>query len=371
MFAKLVSHPEWPKDLTLANMLDSKISSKQVLLSLVLALIAIAIRRRYFSSLSKVPGPFLASVTRLWHAYHIFQGDHNTILLHLHEKHGHFVRIAPDEVSVSHPDGPTILLRGLLRKVSTPSFTDLSLMAVQGNWYRVFSVPDWRFVTPQSTLDPKEKIQRSKNFISGFSLSDLLRYEDHFDTNIQHLLDWMDIYSEKHQPMHLDKFLTYTAFDNAGEAVFSNSFGFISRGEDVGQSIKNSRSLNRYMAVAGYYIWFHRLFVANPVITWLGLLPMGHLFTASKAALKQRRANPDARFDIVAHWLKTHLENPKELTFRDIEAQATVSVAAGSDTLSCASTTNIYSFLAYRIRRAPGIRVFHDQAPRVLEASER
>lgn len=82
-----------------------------------LIIITIAIRRRYFSSLSHVPGPFWASITRLWHVYHIYQGDHNTTLLALHERYGHFVRIAPNEVSVSHPDGPTILLQALLRKV--------------------------------------------------------------------------------------------------------------------------------------------------------------------------------------------------------------------------------------------------------------
>ena len=88
-------------------------------------------------------------------------------------------------------------------------------------------------------------------------------------------------------------------------------------GKDVGGAIANSRSLNCYMGIAGYYLWFHRLFVANPLITWSGLLPMGHLFHTAKTALEARQKDPDARFDIVAHWFRTHRENPGALSLRD------------------------------------------------------
>lgn len=89
-----------------------------VLTAVVIFLTLGAVRRRYLSSLSSIPGPFFASFTRLWHAYRIVQGDHNTAIIELHQKHGHFVRIAPNEVSVSHPEGPRLLLQTLLRKVS-------------------------------------------------------------------------------------------------------------------------------------------------------------------------------------------------------------------------------------------------------------
>lgn len=83
-------------------------------------LISVAVYRRYLDPLRKVPGPFWASVTRLWQVKHIFQGDQNLQAIALHEKHGHFVRIAPNEVSVSHPDGPKLLLQAPLRKVFEP-----------------------------------------------------------------------------------------------------------------------------------------------------------------------------------------------------------------------------------------------------------
>ncbi|RYP62352.1 hypothetical protein DL771_009765 [Monosporascus sp. 5C6A] len=95
-------------------------------------------------------------------------------------------------------------------------------------------MPDYRYATPKSTLDLKEETGRSKVFASGFSLPHLLRSEEHFDRNIGHLFDQMDEYARTREPMHLDKFFSYTDLDSAGEAVFSQSFSFIAEGGDIG-----------------------------------------------------------------------------------------------------------------------------------------
>lgn len=101
-------------------------------------IIAIIIWRKYSYTISDVPGPFLASFTRLWHLVRIFVGDQNLRMIELHDKHGmsvpkrhstvtclifdpfiagHFVRIADDEVSVSHPDAVRKLLLAPVPKV--------------------------------------------------------------------------------------------------------------------------------------------------------------------------------------------------------------------------------------------------------------
>lgn len=199
----------------------------------------------------------------------------------------------------------------------------------------MFSLPDYRYINTPSILDPKEKAERTKLFSSGFLLSNLLRAEQHYDDTIGHLIDWMDKYSETGRPMHLDKYFSFTSFDIAGEALFSQPFGFISQGRDIGNHIEKSWALNRYAAVAGYYFWLHVLLIANPIMTWTGLLSRGHVLATINAALKHRSVNTDARFDILAHWLKTYEENRDVLKFRDIEAQVIVTVSAASDTVSC------------------------------------
>jgi len=82
-----------------------------------LGLLTIVIKRRYFSPLSDIPGPFFASFTRLWQVVTMIRGDSLMVFYDLHQKYGPFVRVAPDEVSVSHPDAPKRLLLTPLAKV--------------------------------------------------------------------------------------------------------------------------------------------------------------------------------------------------------------------------------------------------------------
>lgn len=54
--------------------------------------------QRVFSAFAKVPGPYWASLSRVWLAYHSYTGDLHIVTMRLHEVHGKVVRIAPSEV---------------------------------------------------------------------------------------------------------------------------------------------------------------------------------------------------------------------------------------------------------------------------------
>lgn len=57
---------------------------------LCVCLASVVIYRRHCMPNSNIPGPFIASFTRLWHAYHLLVGDFNIKLLELHAKHGDY-----------------------------------------------------------------------------------------------------------------------------------------------------------------------------------------------------------------------------------------------------------------------------------------
>lgn len=83
-----------------------------------LALLAtVIVHRRYLSPLSGIPGPFWASFSRIWHVKITIDGNQNEQLTEAHEKYGHFVRLANNEVSVSHPDAIRKVLLAPLEKV--------------------------------------------------------------------------------------------------------------------------------------------------------------------------------------------------------------------------------------------------------------
>jgi len=59
---------------------------------------------RFFHPLARYPGPFLASLTNLWKAYTMYEGQMEYVIRRLHDKHGAIVRIGPNDLVISHPD---------------------------------------------------------------------------------------------------------------------------------------------------------------------------------------------------------------------------------------------------------------------------
>lgn len=99
----------------------SSLGSVQVLLlSLIVFFVLVALRRRYFSSISDIPGLFISSISsNLWHILHIIKGHLEAELIALHRKHSIFVRISYNEVDVSHTDVVNKILSARFRKVSS------------------------------------------------------------------------------------------------------------------------------------------------------------------------------------------------------------------------------------------------------------
>ncbi|KAK8121115.1 hypothetical protein PG999_005235 [Apiospora kogelbergensis] len=306
-------------------------------LGLLLAAVVflVSVRRRYLSPISQIPGPFLASFSRLWHLGQIWSGKQNLKLIEQHDRYGHFVRMAHNEVSVSHPNAVKALLLTTLPK---------------GQWYSIVAFPDYTFYTPFSLLDPKDKHECSKYLSAGYLLHNVLKSEPAMDATMRKFFGWMDRYADNERPMNLDEFFTFVAFDITGEVVFSKPFGFMDRGEDVNHSIAMNVGLEVYISFVGYMQWLHRLF-ANPLTTWLGILPMGHLFDTTMAALAERRKNPDARADLAAHWFRGLERAEKDgstlFDLRCLQSFATANVGAGSDTVSAGLQSFVYHLLRH------------------------
>lgn len=198
-------------------------------------------------------------------------------------------------------------------------------------------------------LDPKKKNERSRNFGSAYAMANLLKSEGPVDDVIGKLCDWMNQHADEKKPMDLDWFFSYAAFDNLGEIMFSKQFGFIETGTDVGSSIKDITGLQVYIVSTAFYPWIYYLFL-NPLVTWLSIMPYGHIFDTVFKTIAQRRSNPDARYDCLAHWLKSHEENPARLTMKDIEGHTYQVIGAGSDTVSSC----LQSFVYFIIRSPEG-----------------
>ncbi|RYP60698.1 hypothetical protein DL769_008002 [Monosporascus sp. CRB-8-3] len=193
---------------------------------------------------------------------------------------------------------------------------------------------------------PRARVERSKSLVPAYSTSNVLQNEDSISRTVELLLGWMDKYAEERKPMHLSDYFSFVAFDNVGETLFSKSYGFTEQGIDIQGVIARNGKLSIYASCAGYFRWFHNL-LANPLTTGLAILPTGFIFDRTMSIIEERLNNEDARYDIMAHWLKQKKEG--RLTTRDIQAQATATTAAGGDTVSAALQSFVYHMI-----RLPG-----------------
>lgn len=185
------------------------------------------------------------------------------------------------------------------------------------------------------------------------------------DEIISKLFSWIDKAAGNHTPMELGDFFSFAAYDITGEITFSKSFGFIEKGEDIQGAIAVNEGMELFFTVFGYFRWLSFL-ICNPFTTWTELLPLGHLGSIAKSALQERKKNPDARFDIAAHWFRAVDKAGEEnLHWNEgrLFAAAITNLGAGSDTVSC----GLQSFVYHLLRHPTGWQRIRDEVDAARE----
>lgn len=125
---------------------------------------------RLFHPLARIPGPWLASVSRLWIVLHTKYGDMEHKQRALHKKYGPLIRIAPDECACSDPQAIKLLYR------TQRPLTKTDFYPVWGN--KKFSkYPDLFSVT-----DERLHADRRRIVNNVYTLSNVLQLEEYIDT---------------------------------------------------------------------------------------------------------------------------------------------------------------------------------------------
>ncbi|CAI7592576.1 unnamed protein product [Penicillium glandicola] len=253
-------------------------------------------------------------------------------LINLHKKHGYFVRIAENEVSVSHPDAVKQLLHANIAK---------------GPWYSIFSLPDYNYVNQMSELNPKRHIEKSRNIAAGFALSNIIKSEPHVDAILHCLEERLDALSKSKEAVEFNKWFSFFAFDVLGEVTFSKSFGFVETGTDIRDAIANTKALAFYVAAMGQYTWLHNLTLGHPLLSRIGIQPSSHIFDTCLAAIEARKKNPEKRNDMMQHWLEVRAKYPDRMAENEILAAAVANIGAGAETVGATAQAFIYYLLRY------------------------
>jgi len=210
-------------------------------------LVAGYLRNKY--QLNRYPGPFLAKFSRLWLGYATRFGKRYQIIHELHQKHGRFVRIAPNELSIADPDAIPIVLghgTGTLKSKFYDAFV--------ANFKGLFS-----------TRDRADHTRKRKIISSTFSQKSILEFEAYITDTMACFLRKMDQLAsdpspiQDHPSAHIPSsvsskedgwkildilpWFNYLAFDIIGDLAFGERLGMIERGADIAGVEKEGKVL--------------------------------------------------------------------------------------------------------------------------------
>lgn len=177
-----------------------------------------------------LPGPWLSRVTRLWYLFQVRTGSFHHINIDLHKRYGPIVRVAPSTYSLSTPD---------------KSVYGISSKFPKAEWYEGWKHPSPDKWTLFVLRDIKKHSEERKKFQNLYSMSSMLSYEGYVDHCVDIFVQKMSGFCDSGETIDLAHWLQCYAFDVIGEITYSERFGFLNAGEDVGGAIS---ALDRAMA---------------------------------------------------------------------------------------------------------------------------
>lgn len=304
-------------------------STSIIVLILTIIILSVCIRQRYFSPISSIPGPQTGTVGTFFQVWHVFKGQLDDTLSKLHRKHGAFVRISYNEVSVCHPDALQILAAPIWK----------------GSFYSPMAIPNGSYNNLMSERDPKKHSVMRSSVAPAYSLSNVLKNEPIIDEVIELMEQRLVDMSQQNQQINLGQWLHFLTYDLLGEFMFSSRFGFLDQGRDVGGSIHNSFYFSLYVTSMTYMQWLHSLLVGNPLLRWIDFQPTEHTFTTAVNCIAARKAHTEARVDMMEHWKVQHEKRPEKFSDKDMHSAIIATIAAGAGTVASVLEAFFYFLL--------------------------
>ncbi|KAF2753440.1 flavonoid 3',5'-hydroxylase [Pseudovirgaria hyperparasitica] len=330
-----------------------------LLVLFLLLLLSVAyqvVYNRFFHPLSKFPGPYWASVTRLYTVYHSIVGDAHLNEYEAVKKYGPVVRMSPSLLLIRDA---TMLPEVYHRYANRSPFY---LKNMLGKGESILTTRDWR-----------QHAQLRRVAGGAYAFSNIKKMEPIFDANISR---WT-------KKMHTDFAVTGREFDFAPWAAymtndvlsdvgFGGSFGFVSQGKDIENLITDFRAgLTPFGIMSSLY----------PLTNWLRSTRIGERFLIASpndsggwgrvmhfrdqliAARRRDMAasKPRAQTDLLQIFLDARDDAGNPLAEEQIKADLLLILLAGADTTGTAicsildfltSSPAIYAKLVAEIAQA-------------------
>ncbi|KDE09272.1 hypothetical protein MVLG_00590 [Microbotryum lychnidis-dioicae p1A1 Lamole] len=331
------------------NTLQVLALAPSVLVALVYAIPFLTVH----ASLAKYPGPVLAKFSRLWLAIKSRFGVRSLSVHELHMKHGKFVRIGPNEVSIADP-------------AALPIVYGHGTGSLKSDFYSAFvAVRTGLF----NTRDRQEHTRKRKIVAHTFSQKSVQEFEPYIAETVRLLLKKWDELCDRakngasggalkgYAVIETLDWYNALAFDTIGDLAFGSPFGMLERdAADIvaitredgsvfhAPAVKILNERGEFSATQGALPPFIRPYTKyfDP---WFarGLASVNNLSGIARHRVGKRLEEGSGdRKDILAHLLAARDGEGKKMPRDELTAEALTQLIAGSDTTSNSSCAIMY-----------------------------
>lgn len=315
-------------------------------LILFLLLLADAAYLRHLHPLSKVPGPYIASVTRFWQLAVFLQGRQHWVFIDLHRRYGPIVRIGPNSVIIQ----------------DSAHFSEYFNWD-KSPWWLAFrgSIHD---IPHGNELDIEKHKVKKRNVMGAYTISAVVKNELKMDGHISELMS--QFARRANTIFDFAPWAQWAAFDIAMEMVFSSPAGFVKAGYDVDDLCKSIRELLTSANISATFPIIAKIVYLPFVFPYLGPKPTdktgpGRCHKYAYDQVRKRFSSDEPHSDIL-QWIIDHEDKSGErLSYAMLEQEALSPVFAGSDstamllrvmTLQIATNPRVYAKLMAQIDAA-------------------
>jgi hypothetical protein len=167
-------------------------------LALIVYCVVWIIYAMFFHPLRHIPGPWLASVSRIWIIIHTARGDMEFTQRALHKKYGPLIRVAPDETASSDPEAIKQIYRTQGPLAKSDFYTPWTEDSMTSKY------PDHFGVT-----DEKLHAERRRIVSHVYSLSNVLQSEEYFDKCSDILIQKLTLFAQSQEVIDLGTWLQW------------------------------------------------------------------------------------------------------------------------------------------------------------------